>query len=102
MFNGLSKTIFKKTSNMNETYNYHDALKMMKSWTILAGVSQLPVKWAISGQNGVHIRKAQTVGSKWSLLRNQTLVFTKTAFRAPKRDRVSVSGFQVSLPAEGG
>ena len=87
---------------MKETYNHHDLLKMMKSQTFVACFSQLPVKWATSGQNGVHIRRAQTVGSKSCLLKNQTLVFTKTAFRAPKRDRVSISGVQVSLPVEGG
>ena len=100
--NWLSKTTFKKSRNIKETYNYHDMLKIMKSWTFLWCFAQLPVKWATSGQNGVQIRKAQTVGSKWSLLRNQTLVFTKTAFRASKQHRVSISGVQVSLPVEGG
>ena len=75
---------------------------MMKSSTLLPRFSQLPVKWATSGQNDVQIRKTQTVGSNRPLLKNQTLVFTKTAFRAPKRDRVSISGVQVSLPVEGG
>ena len=101
-FNWLSKTPFNKTKNMKETYNLHNILKVMKSWTLLSCFSQLPVKWTTSGQNGVHLQEAQTVCSKSSLLRSQTLVFTKTAFLAPKQHRVSISGVQVSLPVEGG
>ena len=101
IFKWLSKTPLNKTKNMTETYNLHNLLKVMKSWTLLPCFSQLPVKWATSGQNGVHIQEAQSVCSKSSLLRNQTLVFTKTAFRAPKQHRVSISGVQVSLPVEG-
>ena len=87
---------------MKDTYNHHDVLKMMKSSTLLRRFSQLPVKWATYGQNGVRIQEAQTVCSKSALLKNQTLVFTKTAFRAPKQHRLSISGVQVSLKVEGG
>ena len=36
MFNWLSKTPFNKTKNMKETYNLHNLLKVMKSWTLLS------------------------------------------------------------------